>query len=160
MASAARIASVRRRLDDAERHRRALREHLAPYGDGGGVARFVADAASARPEQLARAYLVQASFENTVNHFIAIGQDVVAADALSDRDVDGLTALRVLTRNRLIDDATRRELHEAQVIRNGLQHAYAETAPIELLQAARAVDRSAEAFHVAIERWLAARCPD
>ena len=149
----ARLGGIRRRLDDVERHRAALREHLAPYAGQSGAKRFVEDSGSSGTDPLSRAYLVQASFENTVNHFVAIAKEVATAES-AGADVDGLTALRLLVRERILDDRTRRELHEAQVIRNGLQHAYAETAPVELLRAAQAVDRSGDGYCAAISRWL------
>jgi len=142
-----RVASqrIRDRLADLPRHLNVLDSAISlfdPDFDAGG---FRAAAASFDPAELAKANQVQAAFENVHNHLIGLAQGIVELKEWDER-ADALTALRRLKEHRVISEAQRKAMHETQIIRNAIQHAYHDVVADELREAAQTVKLNARGF--------------
>lgn len=146
------------RIRDIPRHEATLDLAIAAFGERFDETRFVAAAASTDPAQLLLAYGVQSGFENLQNHLAGLARDALelvgelspAEPPNAARDLRQLKRLGAVTRTRC--DA----VISFQKLRNGLQHAYAETAPEELHAAVVLLRRELRAFLVDYQRWLKA----
>jgi hypothetical protein len=147
---------IRARLADLPRHRRALEASRELFPPGFDRDAFLAAFASDDSGELAKANQVQAAFENTHNHLVGLAEGIVALKAWSPDRVDAPTALRKLKEHDVITEAQRRALHDAQVVRSGLQHAYAEANGADLRDAVLAVTEHASAYVEALIAFLIA----
>lgn len=144
------------RIRDIPRHEAALDLAIAAFGERFDGARFVEVATSTDPAQLLLAYGIQSGFENLQNHLAGLTRDALelvgelssAEPPNAARDLRRLERLGAVTRARC--DA----IISVQKLRNGLQHAYAETAPEELHAAVVLLRRELRAFLADYQRWL------
>jgi uncharacterized protein YutE (UPF0331/DUF86 family) len=124
----------------------ALDAAIALFEPDFDPALFRAASASSDPAELAKANQVQAAFENTHNHLIGLAQGIIELEAWAPDRSDALTALRKLKEHGVISEPRRRAMHDAQVIRNAIQHSYADVASDELREAALSVSANARAY--------------
>lgn len=119
--------SIKARLLDARRHLIALELAAAQFGGDFDVAALEHAWDSHEPEELTRAYAVQAGYENVINACIKIAQELVAlrgweADIAVERS--SVHALRLLQENAVISSSARAALSDAQAERSAVQHDY------------------------------------
>ena len=144
------------RMRDIPRHESALDLAIAAFGERFDAARFVESATSTDPAQLLLAYGIQSGFENLQNHLAGLTRDALelvgelspAEPPNTARDLRRLERLGAVTRARC------ETVISFQKLRNGLQHAYAESAPEELHAAVVLLRRELRAFLVDYQRWL------
>jgi uncharacterized protein YutE (UPF0331/DUF86 family) len=137
---------IRDRLADIPRHLAALDAAIALFEPDFDPALFRAASASSDPAELAKANQLQAAFENTHNHLIGLAQGIVELEGWAPDRSDALTALRKLKEHGVISEPQRRAIHDAQVIRNAIQHSYTDVAADELREAALSVKATARAY--------------
>ena len=137
--AAALEASIKERLLDAQRHLQTLEYTAAEFGSDFELASFEDAWRSNDPEQLSRAYAVQAGYENVINACVRIAQDLCRLEGWSSGRVElsSIEALKVLHEHGVISPGTRTALKNAQERRSDVQHDYVNVAAREIHQAAR-----------------------
>ncbi len=137
--AAAREASIKERLLDAQRHLQTLEFTAAAFGTDFELAPFEDAWRSNDPEQLSRAYAVQAGYENVINVCVTIAQELCRLEGWSTGGVEpsSIDALRLLHEHGVISAATRTALKNAQEGRSDVQHDYVNVAAREVHRAVR-----------------------
>ena len=132
-------ASIKERLLDAQRHLHALEFAAATFGTDFELAPFEDAWHSSEPEQLARAYAVQAGYENVINTCVKIAQELCRLEGWSAPGVEpsSIEALKLLHEHGVIGAGTRGALKDAQERRSDMQHDYVNVAAREVHAAAR-----------------------
>jgi uncharacterized protein YutE (UPF0331/DUF86 family) len=140
--------SIKRRLSDAQRHLTALENAAAEFGDDFDLDAFERAWLSEAPDDLKRAYAVQAGYENVINACIAIAQELAELKGWSDRGMQptSVQALKLLHENGVIAAATRSALKEAQERRSDVQHDYVNVAARDIHAATQKVLEQAPVF--------------
>jgi uncharacterized protein YutE (UPF0331/DUF86 family) len=130
--------SIKERLIDARRHLQALEHSAAGFGEDFDFDAFDAAWRSSDPEQLQRAYAIQAGYENVINACIKIAQELCQLEGWSTPGVEPTSteALRWLQENGVITGKTRSALKNAQERRNDVQHDYVNVAAREMHESA------------------------
>ena len=133
--------AIKERLVDAQRHLLTLDYAAAAFGADFELIAFEDAWRSSEPEQLARAYAVQAGYENVINACIAIAQELCRLErwAPSGAEPSSIEALRLLHEHGVITAGTRGALKDAQERRSEVQHDYVNVAAREIHAAARQV---------------------
>jgi uncharacterized protein YutE (UPF0331/DUF86 family) len=133
--------SIKERLLDAQRHLQTLEYAAAAFGGDFELAPFEDAWRSSEPEQLARAYAVQAGVENVINACVRIAQELCRLEgwAPAGPDPSSVEALELLHEHGVITAKTRAALKDAQERRSDVQHDYVNIAARELHAAARLV---------------------
>jgi uncharacterized protein YutE (UPF0331/DUF86 family) len=130
---------VKRRILDAQRHLEALRHAASGMGADFDLAVLEAAWASSDPQELNRAYAIQAGYENLINACVKVAEEVCRLESWSDRDVtpSSVEALRLLHEHGVITAKTRSEVKAAQELRSKVQHDYVNVAARDLHEAAQ-----------------------
>lgn len=133
--------SLKKRLVDAQRHLSALEHAAAEFGGDFDPDAFAAAWRSDEPEELKRAYAVQAGYENVINGCIKIAQELAELEGWSVPGIEptSIEALKLLQDNGVITGKTRSALKDAQERRNDIQHDYVNVAAREIHVAAQVV---------------------
>jgi uncharacterized protein YutE (UPF0331/DUF86 family) len=134
-------ALLKERLVDAQRHLRTLEHAAAEFGSDFDLDPFEAAWRSEEPEELKRAYAVQAGYENVINACIRIAQELAELQGWSATGVQltSIQALKLLQENGVITSKTRAALKDAQERRSDVQHDYVNVAAREIHLAVKAV---------------------
>jgi uncharacterized protein YutE (UPF0331/DUF86 family) len=134
-------ASIKERLLDAQRHLQALEYAAAVFGADFDLAAFEDAWRSSDPEQLAKAYAVQAGYENVINTCVKIAQELCRLEGWITAGVEpsSIEALKLLREHGVISAGTRSALEDAQERRSDIQHDYVNVAAREIHAAARQV---------------------
>ena len=134
-------ASIKEQLLDAQRHLQTLEYAAAAFGTDFELTPFEDAWRSSEPEQLARAYPVQAGFENVINACVRITQELCRLEGWSAAGAEpsSIEALRLLHEHGVISARTRGALEDAQERRSDVQHDKVDVAARELHAAARQV---------------------
>jgi uncharacterized protein YutE (UPF0331/DUF86 family) len=132
-------ASIKERLLDARRHLETLEYAAAAFGNDFDLIPFAEAWRSDEPEQLARAYAVQAGYENVINACVKIAQELCRLEGWSagGAEPSSIEALRLLHEHGVISAGTRSALKDAQERRSDVQHDYVNVAAREIHRAAR-----------------------
>ena len=136
------------RLHDIPQHEATLDLAIAAFGERFDGARFIEAATSTDPVQLLLAYGIQSGFENLQNHVAGLTRDALelVGELPSAEPPNAARDLRQLERLGVISRTRSDNLISFQKLRNGLQHACAETAPEELHTAVVLLRRELHAF--------------
>jgi uncharacterized protein YutE (UPF0331/DUF86 family) len=132
-------ASIKERLLDAQRHLQALEFAASGFGADFELTPFEDAWHSNDPEQLSRAYAVQAGYENVINVCVRIAQELCRFEGWRTGAVETSSseALKQLHEHGVISAATRTALKDAQERRSDIQHDYVNVAAREVHRAAR-----------------------
>ncbi|MGC9974279.1 MAG: HepT-like ribonuclease domain-containing protein [Gaiellaceae bacterium] len=133
--------SIRERLLDGQRHLNALEHAAVELGDDFDLDAFETAWGSNDPDELTRAYAIQAGYENVINACIKVAQELCRLEGWSDPRVEPLSieALKLLHEHGVINAKTRSALKDAQERRSDVQHDYVNVAAREIHEAARHV---------------------
>jgi hypothetical protein len=142
------------RLADLPRHQRTLDAAVELFQPEFDRELFLEAFASEDPAELAKANQVQAAFENTHNHLVGLAEGIVEFKGWSPDRLDAPTVLRKLKENAVITEAQRKALHDAQVVRSGVQHDYPEANGADLREAVIAVQTHSSAYVEAVIAFL------
>lgn len=146
------------RLRDIPRHRAALDLAVAAFGPVPDAASFAAAWRSEEPASLVRAYAVQSGFENLQNHIAGLARDglELAGEAAPGESANASRDLHRLARLGAVPPDRCARLVDAQRLRNGVQHAYVESTPEDVLRAVQVLLREIGPFLDGYRRWLKA----
>lgn len=133
--------NIKERSLDATRHLRTLEAAAADFGDDFDFDAFDQSWRSDDPEELKRAYAIQAGYENSLNSCIKIAQELCQLEGWSDPSVEpnAVEALRLLHEHGVTSAKTRTALKDAQERRSKIQHDYANVTVREVYESAREV---------------------
>jgi len=133
--------NIKKRLVDASRHIRALEAAAADFGDDFDYEAFERSWKSDDPQDLKRAYAVQAGYENALNTCIKIAQELSELEGWTTSGLEpkSTEALKSLQENGVITAKTRMALQSAQERRSDVQHDYANVTVREVHESAREV---------------------
>ena len=133
--------SIKERLLDGQRHLKALEHAAAELGDDFDLDAFEKAWSSDDPEELKRAYTIQAGYENVINACIKVAQELCQLEGWSGPGVEpsSIEALKLLHEHGVINAKTRSALRDAQERRSDVQHDYVNVAAREIHEAARQV---------------------
>ena len=133
--------SIKERLLDAQRHLKALEHSAAEFGGDFDLVAFDEAWRSSDPEELKRAYAIQAGYENVINACVKIAQELCQLEGWSDAGVkpSSIEALKLLQEHGVITGKTRAALKNAQERRSDIQHNYVNVAAREIQEAAQQV---------------------
>lgn len=149
-------ARILARLRDVPRHRAALDEAIAAFGESFEREAFLAAAASSDPPELLKAYAIQSGFENLQNHVTGLTREALelAGRLAPGERANAARDLRRLQRAGAISKARCERLIAVQDIRSSLQHADTETAPADLHEAVALLLAELDGFLAGYRRWL------
>jgi uncharacterized protein YutE (UPF0331/DUF86 family) len=133
--------SIKSRLLDATRHLRTLEHAATEFGGDFDVGAFEEAWRSGEPDELKRAYAVQAGYENVINGCIKIAQELCELEGWNDprAQLSSIESLKLLHENGVITVKTRAALKDAQERRSDIQHDYVNVVAREIHRAAQQV---------------------
>jgi uncharacterized protein YutE (UPF0331/DUF86 family) len=120
------VEKIKERLLDGQRHVTALQRAIDGVGDEFDQSVFESLWNSSEPEELIRAYAVQAGYENVINACITAGRELCELEGWVDRDREASAprVLTVLAENDVITRKTSNALKDVQQMRSDVQHDY------------------------------------
>jgi len=120
------VTNIKTRSLDARRHLTALEAAASDFGDDFDLEIFAQSWNSDDPQELRRAYAVQAGYENVLNNSITIAQELCELEGwvTPNTQPNAVEALKLLHDNGVIDAKTREAMKAAQERRTRVQHDY------------------------------------
>jgi uncharacterized protein YutE (UPF0331/DUF86 family) len=133
--------NIKKRLLDGRRHIDGLESAAADFGEDFDFDAFEQAWKSDDPQELKRAYAVQAGYENLLNTCIKLGQELSELEGWTESNVEpsSIEALKSLQQNGVITAKTHKALKDAQERRGAVQHDYANVTVREVYESAREV---------------------
>jgi len=118
--------NIKKRSLDAQRHMTALEAAASDFGDDFDIDIFARSWDSDDPQELKRAYAVQAGYENVLNNCVTIAEEVCELEGwvAANTQPNAVEALKLLHENGVIETKTREALKGAQERRTKVQHGY------------------------------------
>jgi len=152
--------SIKERLLDAQRHLQTLEYTAAAFGTDFELTSFEDAWRSGEPEQLARAYAVQAGYENVINACVKIAQELCRLEGWSagGAEPSSIEALRLLHEHGVISARTRSALKDAQERGSDVQHDDVNVAAREIHEASRQLIEHAPPLLQEVAGQLRQRC--